>query len=350
MGGRGDTARLRASELLGTLRAARGPHSANFLGGQTALQHLARLSRTLGQDVYIKRDDATGHSVAGAKARKLEAVVGDAIAQGYTSFATAGPAQSNTCRALAAACAITGTKAHLVLIGDEPGILTGNVLLSAMLGATLHWTGSIPLAELFFSLDRYVEGRRSCGERVLVVPPGCSNALGTIGMAAGYAELMVQCGEIGILPAEIVHASATGGIWAGLELGAALLDGPRPVAAIVLDDLYSDTRAAYAAIFNQAAAAIGQTHRRTASSVNIDDSELAAGYGRASPECLEAIALFARTEGVILDPVYTGQAAAVLIRRIRQGRARGPVVLWHSGGLQALGDQVMTATLNQVAI
>lgn len=349
MGGRDDIKGLRAQELLTTLRAARGPNAADLIGGPTPLQYLGRLSKVLGQDVFIKRDDATGHAVAGAKARKLEAVVGDGIARGFTSFATVGPAQSNTCRALAAACAVTGTQAHLVLAGETPSVLSGNALLSAMLGATLYWAGSLPMGELFSALDRYVSDRRRLGEHVLIVPPGCSNALGAIGMAAGYAELLVQCEAIGIQPTQIFHASATGGIWAGLELGAALLvGGPRPIAVLVLDDLYTDTRGAYAAIFNEAATAIGVTDRRSATTVDIDDSELAAGYGRASSACLEAVSLFARTEGVILDPVYTGQAATVLIRRIHEGRAQGPVVLWHSGGLQALGDAAMTVTLNQV--
>ena len=333
------------SSLIRTLRDQY--RQRRFIGGATPLRRLARFSQVIGVEVFAKRDDEASFAFAGAKARKLEMVLGTALAQGYEALITMGPPQSNTCRALAAACAGAGLQAHLVLAGDPPKDLSGNALLAAILGAQIKWVGPLEHSKLEAALVERARELNKSGLRTLTVSAGCSDVRGIMGMAAGYAEMMNQCEKLGVEPAEIVHASATGGIWAGLELGAALLGGARPIAALVVDNLFADTRATYADLFNSASAALGLTERRTSDEVRVDASEVAGGYGQPSPECLDAIALLARTEGIVCDPIYTGKALAVLIRRARSGLIDGPVVFWHSGGVQTLGDHGVVQTLNQ---
>jgi 1-aminocyclopropane-1-carboxylate deaminase/D-cysteine desulfhydrase-like pyridoxal-dependent ACC family enzyme len=326
-----------AEERLRALRAA-FPLVPLLGASPTPLNFLERFSEAVGVQIWIKRDDIASFGVAGAKARKLEFIVADALRLGVDALVTIGPAQSNTCRALAASCAASGLRAHLLFAGPQPKVSAGNALLAETLGAEVRWVGDIPMGGYHEALREYVETLEQSGVRVLTIAPGCSSALGVVGMAAGYLEMLVQASALGLTPTRIVHSSATGGIWAGLTLGASLVDGPRACSTLVVDDLYPDTRSAYASIFNDAARVIGHNARIRPDEVLLDESQLYSGYGKCSPEVVSAIRLLARTEGVICEPIYGGKALASLISKATHGQLKGPVVFWHTGGVQALGD------------
>lgn len=311
----------------------------------TPLMPLERFSAAIGVPVWIKRDDIGSFGIAGAKARKLEYIVAHARRVGAEALVTIGPAQSNTCRALAAACAAAGLHAHLLLAGSRPDALFGNALLAETMGASIRWVGDVAMSCYRDILREYVSTLESSGVRVLEVEPGCSNVLGVVGMATGYLEMLEQASEFGVLPTRVVHASATGGVWAGLMLGASLVEGPLAHPALVVDDLYPDTRLAYASMFNDAARAIGHGVRLQSSDLFIDESQLASGYDQCSADVVSAIRLLARTEGIVCEPIYTGKALAALISSARQGLFEGPVVFWHTGGVQALGDPVVSRML-----
>jgi 1-aminocyclopropane-1-carboxylate deaminase/D-cysteine desulfhydrase-like pyridoxal-dependent ACC family enzyme len=334
----------RARNHLESLRA-RHP-MASLIGAPTPLQYLPRFSDALGTQVWIKRDDIASFGIAGSKARKLELVVAHAKTAGFDSLLTIGPRQSNTCRAVAAACAASGLRAHLLLAADEPAQLTGNALLAHLMGASIHWTGPLEMRMLHDALGRHADTLRAAGHHPLVVAPGCSDTLGIVGMAMGYVEMHCQALEAGMLPRSIFHASATGGVWAGLKLGSTLTSGAAPTAVLVLDDLYADAVAKYVELYARASEHLGEGGEPGADEVDLDCSMLEVGYGRASAQIIEAIKLIARTEGIVCEPHYSGKALAALISRSRCGDLRGPAVFWHTGGVQVLGDPEITAMLS----
>lgn len=311
---------------------------------RTPLARLDSLSRKVGVEVWLKADDVAPYAIAGAKARKLGVIVKKALSAGCDTLVTIGPEQSNTCRALAAACVMSGLKAHLLIASDRPNELSGNLLIASLMGAEIEFVGSMPMAALSGALDECVERLRMAGARPLRIAPGCSSPEGVIGMLLGYLEFIVQCGEVGLDPAEIRHGSATGGVWAGLAVGAALIDGVEPIATLVIDDLYESTTAGYIELANGALDLLG---RRVPIEPRFDRSRLTEPYGSVSDARVDALAVFARTEGVILDPIYSGAAAHSLLEDARSGRVSGPVVLWHTGGVPSLGDRRLSAAISR---
>ena len=315
---------------------------------RTPLVRLDRLSDQLGVDVWLKRDDVAPFGIAGAKGRKLGVIVARARETGADTLVTIGPAQSNTCRALAAACAMTGLKAHLVIASHPPAQLSGNLLLARMMGATIEFAGDVPMRDLGGALDSSIERLRAHGARPLRLEPGCSSPDGVIGMLLGYLDFVVQCGETELAPSAIRHGSATGGLWAGLALGAALTGGPAPLASLVLDDLYPDTLAGYMALAQASLARLGDPTLVAPLAAALDRRRLEDPYGTLSAERVRVLATFARSDAVILDPVYAGAAAQSLLADARAGVLKGPVVLWHSGGVQALGDAALAAEIGRL--
>lgn len=287
--------------------------------------------------LYLKRDDLTGCGLSGNKIRKLEYLIADAKAQGRDTLVTCGGVQSNHTRATAVAAAMTGMRSVLVLSGETPQDLDGNLLLSRMVGADVRIVPAMEADQRHTRMLDIARDLEKSGRKPYVMPSGGSDELG----ALGYVRAMHEIGEqIEADPRGIgcvVHACGSGGTYVGSFIGRRLAGvKPRHVAAIVEGDVpgWRRTLLDYLA--------------RTAKRWDIDvsaeagDIELldAAGLGYAvnTDEEIDFVVRFARQTGVLLDPVYTGKTLYALDRAIRAGtfQPNGNVLFVHTGGAFAL--------------
>jgi D-cysteine desulfhydrase family pyridoxal phosphate-dependent enzyme len=303
----------------------------------TSINELPRLSAELGGPrLLVKRDDQTGLAAGGNKTRKLEFLIGEALAGGADMVITAGAAQSNHCRQTAAAAARSGLGCALALGGEPPATHTGNLLLIEMLGAHIYWTGPDRRGE---RLTEIADRLRAEGHRPYVIPYGGSNPVGATGYVLAMQELGQQLG--GVRLDRIVFASSSGGTQAGMVVGARGTGFEGQIVGIGIDkgeageDPY---RVHLADLANATAAHVGLDAVFTPDDFLVNPDYLGAGYGVVGEVEREAIRLAARLEGLILDPVYTGRAMGGLIDMIRRG-VIGPdetVLFWHTGGTPSL--------------
>lgn len=299
----------------------------------TPLQHLPRLSRETGVEFWFKRDDLTGDlGLAGNKARKLEYLVGEAIALGATHLLTTGGPQSNHARATAAAAARLGLKAVLLLAGKPPAARVGNLLLDDLFGAEVRFPGAITPADQQRALEAAAADLERQGFRPYLIPVGGSTPLGTLGSYQCYREMLPH------LPADawLCCTTGSGGTHAGLALGAALHGGVKRVQAFSVWQSSDAIGPVTEHLAREAAQLLGQ--ELPALTLQVDDGYLAPRYGQPSPAGNEAIRLLARLEGILLDPVYTGKAMAGVLDYIRRGIiGQGErVIFLHTGGAPAL--------------
>jgi D-cysteine desulfhydrase family pyridoxal phosphate-dependent enzyme len=301
----------------------------------TPLQRANNLERELGERsprIWIKRDDLTGLAFGGNKARKLEYLVADAITRKATILVTEGAAQSNHARMTAAAAAISGLKCLLVLDARRAARIEGNLLLDNLLGAEiLVVDGREERRSKMKTIASELEKR---GERPYMIPTGGSVPLGALGYVRAMVELVSQLMDAGEAPARIYLPTGSQGTLAGLAFGAALLSAGDIVYGVAVEDDSLTLREDAAPIATGAAGLLGSELTFSADSFTVDDGYVGAGYGIPTPGGLEAIALLARTEAIMLDPVYTGKAMAGLIDHVRSGQI-GPddsVVFLHTGG------------------
>jgi D-cysteine desulfhydrase len=318
--------------------------------GPTPIVKRRALDEAFGIDLWIKRDDATGGPEAGNKVRKLEFLLGDALARGADTVITCGGLQSNHARATAIVCAALGLKCVLLLRVDDPSTTPlpceGNVLLDRMVGAEVRLVSHAEYAQRGPLMESVAIELRDRGKHPYVVPEGGSNGLGSLGYVECMREVAAQMRR-GLAGGEgpfdvVVHACGSGGTAAGVALGAARFGVAARVRAIaVCDD---------AAYFEKTVARIVLESRAwdrnlgEAAPVVVDDRAKGPGYGVSSALQRETIVSVARTAGLILDPVYTGKAMHGLKAAIERGDvARGSRVLFlHTGGLPGLLAQGAT--------
>lgn len=308
----------------------------------TPLEPLERLSAALGgPEIWIKRDDCTGLSTGGNKARKLEFLMGEARAQAADLVVTMGGVQSNHARQTAAAAAKLGMGCHLVLensIGDTTDLYlkNGNLLLDFLHGASweCHPTGG----DLHSAFEGAVRKISETGIAVYAIPSGGSNETGALGYASAAAELVGQCDARGLKVDHVVHATGSAGTQAGLVSGLKAIGRPVPVLGISVKAARQEQKKGVLSLAQRMIARISANSSIDADVIEVDDGYVGDGYGLPTPAAIEAIDLFARLEGILLDPVYTGKAAAGLIGLIRRGRfKRGQrIVFLHTGGVPAL--------------
>jgi D-cysteine desulfhydrase family pyridoxal phosphate-dependent enzyme len=305
----------------------------------TPLMPATNLSAALGgPEILIKRDDLTGLALGGNKTRKLEYLIADAQAKGATHVITTGSVQSNHCRQTAAAARLAGMNAVLVMNAptSDPEI-QGNYLLDHMLGAepriVLDRDERVPM------MEQVAEELRAQGSVPYIIPGGGSNPVGASAYVAATYELMQQLIEQGKQPTRLYAAAGgPGGTHAGLCLGAKLANVPYRVIGVSIEGPNERLKPVNAALANETAEYLGSDVRVTEDDIHVDDGYTGPGYGIATEGGLEAIRLLARTEGIFLDPVYTGKVMAGLIDHIRTGEI-GPdetVMFLHTGGAPAL--------------
>ena len=308
----------------------------------TPLEHLPRLTAALGgPQLWVKRDDCTGLALGGNKVRKLEFLLGEALAQGADTIITAGGPQSNHARQTAAAAARLGLDCLLILTdavaGRDPTYHTnGNLLLDELFGARieLHPGTADPDAEMARAADEC----RADGGTPYVIPIGGSNALGLMGYVDAARELLDQAKAQGVGITHVALASGSGGTHAGLALGLALGGSTAPAVGYCISRTAAEQRPRVAGLLQAGADLLGVASPLSAADLVLEDGVIGEGYGQPTEGMAEAVRLAATQEALLLDPVYSGKAMAGVIADIRAGRFRpdDAVVFLHTGGAPSL--------------
>jgi L-cysteate sulfo-lyase len=307
----------------------------------TPIEAMPRLSAELGgPQLFIKRDDCTGLAGGGNKTRKLEFLVGEALQQNADMLVTQGAVQSNHVRQTAAAAARHGLKCHALLerrvTDHSPAYAsTSNVFLDRLFGATLEYRPSG--LDMNAEAAAVVERLRGTGCRPYFIPGGGSNPTGALGYVDVAQEIMQQCNELGLRFDWLVMATGSTGTHAGLLAGFHALGTSLPVMGISVRQPRERQTLAVHALAQATTEKLGVTPILAERTI-VDDRFVGKGYGIPAPSTLEAIAMTARYEGILLDPVYTGKGMAGLIGLTREGffKPSDRVVFLHTGGAVAL--------------
>ncbi len=326
----------------------------------TPLHKLTNLTNVLnGPKIFIKRDDLTGLALGGNKTRKLEFLLGDALKHDIDTIITAGAVQSNHCRQTAAAAAKLGLRCELLLNGPKPEILSGNNLLDDLLGATLHWRDEANQPK---NLDELAQLVSANGHKPYIIPYGGSNAFGVYGYMNAWYEFVMQQKDLAYQAYQeatsfagyqsthspithIIVASCSGATQVGLVLGAKASGWTGKIIGISVD--YDQSRAAeylqqHLDLANATLTEFSKHSSNLKISVTAEDFiinyDYANGYAVVGDLEKDAIKLMAQTEGILLDPVYTGRAFGALVDMIKNGviSADDTVLFWHTGGAPAI--------------
>ena len=307
-----------------------------LIDGASPLRPLPRFSAALGggADIWVKREDLLPLAFGGNKLRNLEFLVGAALAAGADTLVTSGRRWSNHCRLTAAAGAKAGLGVHVVLTGprtDPPG---PNERLDALLGATIHVAQTEARADREALVARVIADLRAAGKRPHLVPVGGTGPEGAAGQVLAGIEFAGQAAAAGIEPSAVVVPSATGGTQAGLLVGLRLAGSPASVVGVAVATPAAELRPTIVELLARLVPLAGVVVEPAA--IELTDGRRGPGYGVATDASREAIELLARSEGIIVDPIYTAKALAELIARVRDGRISGTAVFWHAGGTPGL--------------
>ena len=322
------------------MHLARFPR-ARFAHLPTPLEGAPRLGEALGGlNLFVKRDDATGLAGGGNKTRKLEFLVGEARARGADTLVTQGAIQSNHVRQTAAAAARMGMACEIILEARTGSEATdyngsGNVLLDRLLGAAIR---TVPGgSDMNAALEETAQAVRDRGGRPYVIPGGGSNAVGALGYADCARELVVQADAMGLKIDRIVTATGSAGTQAGLVAGLAVIGADIPVLGIGVRAPQAMQEANVFKLAQETCALLGHEGRVTREMVSANCDYVGAGYGLIDQAVIDALKLAARTEALILDPVYSGKAMKGLIDLCAKGAFKGETVVFlHTGGAQGL--------------
>jgi L-cysteate sulfo-lyase len=301
-----------------------------------------RLTRAGGEGptLWIKRDDCTGLAGGGNKTRKLEYLLGDALANDADTLVTQGAVQSNHVRQTAAAAAKFGLKCEIILeqrtgSAAQDYNRSGNVLLDELLGAKVRTVpGGTDMVQALADLAAEVADG---GGRPYVIPGGGSNCLGALGYAECALELVAQANELGLEIDRIVTASGSAGTHAGLVAGLAVMGADIPVLGIGVRAPREQQEANVFRLAQETAALLGHADRVDRAMVVANCDYVGAGYGLIDDGVIETLTTLARSDGILLDPVYTGKAMKGLIALAEAGELDGETVVFlHTGGVQGL--------------
>jgi D-cysteine desulfhydrase family pyridoxal phosphate-dependent enzyme len=298
----------------------------------TPVEAMPRLSAALGGPwLLIKRDDQTGLAFGGNKTRKLEYLLADAQQQDAHTLISAGAVQSNHCRQTVAAASKFGMDCILVLFGDPPDPPDGNHLLHHLLGAEFVFTEREKVAD---TLNDVYAKAQAAGRKPYLIPYGGSNPIGVV----GYVNAMLELEEQDVHPDWIVFPSSSGGTQAGMLVGARMSGFMGRILGISVDEPAAVLKPRVAELATATAKYLDKPWIFTPDEVLVNDDYTGGGYAVMGEPEVEAIRLFARTEALLVDPVYTGRAAAGLIDLVRKGffKNTDTVLFWHTGGGPAL--------------
>jgi D-cysteine desulfhydrase family pyridoxal phosphate-dependent enzyme len=298
----------------------------------TPIESRPRLTEALGGPrLLVKRDDQTGLAFGGNKTRKLEFLVAEARAQGADTLLSAGALQSNHCRQTAAAAAKFGFSCILVLVGEPPAQASANLLLDQLLGAEIIWTEKSNRDAVLLETFKKTSAK---GLKPYLVPYGGSSPTGVLGYVFAMEEFVAQ----DVKADWIIFASSSGGTQAGLLLGSRIFGYKGRLLGISIDEPQQILQEHVAKLASETSERLGPLLQFASDEVLVNAEYATPGYGILTGAERGAISLFAKQEGLLLDPVYTGRAAAGLIDLVRKGffKRDETVLFWHTGGQPAL--------------
>jgi len=305
----------------------------------TPVEYLPRLSAQLGIKLFVKRDDQTGLALGGNKTRKLEFLLAEARAHGAKTLITTGAVQSNHCRQTAAAARRFGFDCILILIVPKGEDITsnqnqqpsGNLLLDRIFGAEIIWSEWESRDK---NLQETFQSAWDAGRRPYLIPYGGSSPAGASAYAYAVQELLGQ----DIHPDWIIFPSSSGGTHAGLEAGARIFGYQGRILGISVDETAEVLTQRVAKLAVETADFLSEKLEISPGEIGVNEDYQWPGYGVLVESEVNAIRTFARTEGLLLDPVYTARAAAGMLDMISKGSlAKGSTILfWHTGGTPAL--------------
>ncbi len=308
----------------------------------TPLERMDRLTEALGgPEIWIKRDDCTGLSTGGNKTRKLEFLMAEAKARGADLVITQGATQSNHARQTAAFSAKLGMDCHL-LLEDRTGYKeenynhNGNVLLDVLHGATYERRG--PGLDMNAEMEAVAQTFMDQGRKVYTIPGGGSNTTGALGYANCALELVVQANDRDLVIDHIIHATGSTGTQAGLVTGLKALNAQIPVYGISVRAEKETQEKNVLKLAEGTADLIGCHGVVSAADIVANSDYVGDGYGIPTDAGIEAIEMFAKLEGILLDPVYSAKGAAGMIDLIRQDQFKKGerIVFLHTGGSASL--------------
>ena len=305
----------------------------------TPVERLDRLRQTIpgAPQLWIKRDDLTGYLGGGNKLRKLEYVMADALARGATTVVTTGSITSNLARTTALIARRLGLKCELILSGGDPKAAHANWRVAELLDVKIHTVGASK--DRARRMQEVAQDLEQSGERAYQIPLGASNEVGSFGMVAAFEELGIQQLELGEQFDAIVFATSSGGTQAGLEVAKRLFRYRNlRLFGVSADDPAETIREAVLQAAQPMLSLLDKPALSSDDELNIDADFIGDGYAVPTPESRAAAKLFAETEGILLDPVYTSKAAAGLLAYCRAGRFKPSerVLFWHTGGVLTL--------------
>jgi L-cysteate sulfo-lyase len=299
----------------------------------TPIEELPRLSEKMGGPrILVKRDDQTGLAFGGNKTRKLEFLVAEAREQGAKMLISGGALQSNHCRQTAAAAARFGFECTLVLNGEMPEHPSANLLLDQLFGAEIVTIKDRAYRDQVLQ-ETYVKAANA-GRKPYLVTYGGSSPTGALGYAFAMKEFMEQ----NVYADWVVFGTSSGGTHAGLVLGQRLFGYKGKVLGISIDEPEEWLKTRVSELASDASEKLGERIDFTRDDVLANEEYCKAGYGVLTDAEREAVRSFAEMEGLLLDPVYTGRAAAGMIDLIRKGffKKEETILFWHTGGQPAL--------------
>ena len=302
----------------------------------TPVHRLNNLSAKYVMDLYCKRDDLTAFAFGGNKVRKLDYLIMDALASGSDSLITFGAVQSNWCRMTSAAGKVNGLDVFLVLSGDKPEKDTANLLLDRMAGAEIEFIESLERDDIIREVDRKIVNLKNSGRKPYYMPVGGSVARGSLGYMLAMAEILEYSETNEVDFSDIIVASGSAGTQAGLVAGQVISGWQGHITGMAVSRDSDEQEQNVFNITKDTLELIGYDYKEDLlrSLVKVDDSYLGEGYRMITPECRRAIEDFISYEGIVLDEVYTGKAAAGLIDYAERGKfsSGGPVLFIHTGG------------------